>query len=167
MPSSEWVEFAVGLGSNLGDRAAIIRAAAARLGATPGVADVRLSPLYETAPYGYVEQPAFLNAALAGKTRLGPIQLLVVLKHLEHALGRVARFHWGPREIDLDLLLYGDRQISRRGLTVPHPGLFQRAFVLAPLRDVYPGLRTPSGESIDLVLERLRPEQPMELFEGR
>lgn len=145
----------VGFGSNRGDRRAFIRRAVESLGAAPGVHAVRLSPLYETAPVGYLEQPAFLNAVAEIQTSLGPIQMFLLLKRIEVELGRTPTFHWGPREIDLDLLLHPEGPVLRRGLAVPHPAMFQRAFVLAPLRDLRPDFRDPDGRDLDCLLARL------------
>jgi 2-amino-4-hydroxy-6-hydroxymethyldihydropteridine diphosphokinase len=145
----------IGLGSNLGDRAARLQEAAARLARDPGIRACRLSAIHETEPWGYQEQPAFLNAVAAVDTRYGPVQLLLRLQQLERELGRQRRFRWGPREIDLDLLLYGELRLQRRGLIIPHPSLAERAFVLVPLRELYPDYRHPSGETIDQLLVRL------------
>ena len=153
------VEAYVGIGANLGDRAAAIRRAAELLGAAPGVARVRLSPIYESAPVGYLDQPPFLNAVAAAATRLGPLQLVLALQLIERAIGRTRTFRWGPREIDLDLLLYDGRAIQRRGLTVPHPAMHERAFVLVPLRDLWPDYRDPTRGSIDEMLAPLEPGQ--------
>lgn len=145
----------VGLGANLGDRAGNIRRALALLDGAPGVRVDAVSALYETPPWGFTEQPAFLNAAARLETDLGPLQLLIALKAFETSVGREVTFHWGPRVIDLDLLLYDDQRISRRGLEVPHPGMLGRAFVLVPLRDVFPDFRAPDGRAIDTLLAGL------------
>ncbi|MCB0215143.1 MAG: 2-amino-4-hydroxy-6-hydroxymethyldihydropteridine diphosphokinase [Chloroflexi bacterium] len=138
----------ISLGSNIGDRAGRLRLALTALEALlPGL---QVSPVYETAPVGLLDQPDFLNCVAAGDSRLAPRALLRAFKHIEREIGRRAggpRF--GPRVIDLDLLLYGDRVLSlpaRPGwpaLTLPHPSLHERAFVLVPLADLAPGLRHP------------------------
>jgi len=122
----------VGLGANLGDREATIRRAATLLGAS------RLSPILETEPWGYADQPKFLNAVAEVETDLGPRQLLDRLLEIERGLGR-RRDHeerWGPRTIDLDLLLFGEQRIDDDVLVVPHPRLMEREFVTRPLREV-------------------------------
>jgi len=145
----------VGLGSNLGDRVENLRRAVALLGEMPGTRVIRTSAVYETAPWGYVDQPAFLNAVAELETTLGAIQLVSVLQSIELALGRTRTFRWGPREIDLDLLLYGESMMARRGLSVPHTSMAERAFVLAPLAELRPDYRAPNGESVARLLERL------------
>jgi 2-amino-4-hydroxy-6-hydroxymethyldihydropteridine diphosphokinase len=128
----------VGLGSNLGDRNATIRAAVAAL---PGV--VAVSELRETDPVGVTEQPAFLNGAVAVETELSARELLDALLAVERALGRERRERWGPRTIDLDLLLFGTETIDEPGLTVPHPRLHERRFALEPLAELDPELAVP------------------------
>jgi 2-amino-4-hydroxy-6-hydroxymethyldihydropteridine diphosphokinase len=128
----------VGLGSNLGDRERAIREAARLIGAR------RLSTIIETEPWGNEQQPRFLNAVAEVETGLEPRQLLDLLLDVEAQLGRERDgSHWGPRTIDLDLLLYGDRAVGEPGLTVPHPFLHERLFVLAPLAELAPGAPVP------------------------
>jgi len=139
----------VGLGANLGDREATIRAALAEL---PGL--VAVSELRETDPVGVVDQPAFLNGAAALETELSARELLDALLALERELGRARRERWGPRTIDLDLLLYGEERIDEPGLTVPHPRLHERRFALEPLADLDPELVVPGrGRVGDLLAE--------------
>jgi 2-amino-4-hydroxy-6-hydroxymethyldihydropteridine diphosphokinase len=134
----------VGLGANLGDREATIRRAAELIGAR------RLSAIRETEPWGVEDQPLFLNAVAELDTELSPRALLDRLLDVERELGRtresVARF--GPRTIDLDLLLYGTEAINEPGLTVPHPRLHERLFVLEPLAELNPGFLVPNRGSI-------------------
>jgi 2-amino-4-hydroxy-6-hydroxymethyldihydropteridine diphosphokinase len=134
----------VGLGANLGDREATIRRAAELIGAR------RLSAIRETEPWGVEDQPLFLNAVAELDTELSPRALLDRLLEVERELGRtresVARF--GPRTIDLDLLLYGTEAINEPGLTVPHPRLHERLFVLEPLAELNPGFLVPNRGSI-------------------
>jgi 2-amino-4-hydroxy-6-hydroxymethyldihydropteridine diphosphokinase len=125
-----------------------LRRACDLLQCTPGIAIDRASHVYESAPWGYVEQPRFLNAVVCARTTLGPLQVLVRLQSIERELGRQRRFRWGPREVDLDMLYYDDLILSRRGLNVPHPSIEQRAFVVIPLRDVSPHFRAPSGATV-------------------
>ena len=140
----------VGLGANLGDRDATIRAAVAEL---PGV--VAISPLRETDPVGVTDQPRFLNGVAALETELAPRELLDVLLAVERRLGRERRERWGPRTIDLDLLLYGDEVIDEDGLTVPHPRLRERRFVLEPLADLAPKLVVPGLGGVEELLAEL------------
>lgn len=151
----------LGIGSNQGDRLAMLRRAVQRVAAAPGIQVVRSSAVYETAPWGYLDQPPFLNAVIELTTTLGPLQLIIALQATERNLGRTTTWRWGPRQIDLDLLLYGDQCLTRRGLQVPHAAMHQRAFVLAPLRDLRPDYLGPNGAAIDNLLDRLEPEQPI------
>ena len=137
----------VGVGANLGDREATIRAA---LDALPGV--VAVSALRETDPVGVVDQPLFLNGAAALETELAARELLETLLAVERELGRERGERWGPRTIDLDLLLYGDGTIDEPGLTVPHPRLHERRFALEPLLDLDSELTIPGrGRVADLL----------------
>jgi len=128
----------VGLGSNLGDRAAYLWEAARRLNEIPGSQIARMSALYETEPVGPIAQGWFLNAVTAVDTGVPPIELLHALKAIEREMGRIPSERWGPRLIDLDLLLYGDEHVETAELIVPHPELWNRRFVLIPLLDVVP-----------------------------
>ena len=131
----------IGLGANVGDRLASLRAAALALDDPLSVELVAVSRLYESAPLGAPDQPAYLNAALAVRTTLPPRALLERCLAIEAELGRrrsKERVRWGPRIIDLDILLYDDLVIDEPGLTIPHPHLHERSFVLEPLADVAP-----------------------------
>jgi 2-amino-4-hydroxy-6-hydroxymethyldihydropteridine diphosphokinase len=146
----------VGLGANLGDRLTTIRAALARLGATPGVEVVAVSTLRETEPVGFLDQPPFLNGAAAVETELGPRQLLEALLAVEKSLGRTREGpRFGPRAIDLDLLLYGEATLSEPGLTVPHARLHERRFALEPLAELDPGLVVPGKGPLEALLSEL------------
>ena len=139
----------VGLGSNLGDRQATLEAAISRL------QPLRVSEILETEPWGWADQPKYLNAVAELKTDLDPGKLLRRLLDLERQLGRVRRERWGPRTLDLDLLLYGDRVIRTRALTVPHPRLAERRFVLLGLAELCPELPVPGlGRTVQQLLER-------------
>ena len=144
----------VGLGANLGDREATIRRAVELVAATAGIEVVAVSTLQETDPVGYADQPRFLNGAAALVTELGARALLDHLLAVERELGRVRgegpRF--GPRTIDLDLLLYGDEVVDEPGLVIPHPRLAERRFVLEPLHELDPGLTLPGGQRVDDLL---------------
>jgi 2-amino-4-hydroxy-6-hydroxymethyldihydropteridine diphosphokinase len=134
----------VGLGANLGDREQTIHAALERLGAEDGVEVLRVSSLRETDPVGYEDQPRFLNGAAELETTLPPRALLELLLAVERELGRRRDGpRWGPRVIDLDLLLYGQEIVDEPGLRVPHPRLAERRFVLEPLAELDPELSVP------------------------
>jgi 2-amino-4-hydroxy-6-hydroxymethyldihydropteridine diphosphokinase len=135
------VDAAIGLGGNLGDRRGFIARALAALAAQPGIRLLAVSALYETEPWGKIDQPSFLNAAARIATELPPRRLLKAAIAVERSLGRERGERWGPRTIDLDILLYGDRTVEEPGLTIPHPRLTERPFVLAPLADVMPEAR--------------------------
>jgi 2-amino-4-hydroxy-6-hydroxymethyldihydropteridine diphosphokinase len=126
--------YVVGLGSNLGARYATLAAAVVRLDAVAGCRLIARSRVYESPPFGPVPQPHYLNAAVLVDSALLPEALLAELLHIEASLGRVRELRWGPRTIDLDLL-WGPRPISSTRLTLPHPGLPERWFALAPLLD--------------------------------
>jgi 2-amino-4-hydroxy-6-hydroxymethyldihydropteridine diphosphokinase len=135
------------LGTNLGDRRANLVQAIRRLPA--GLNIVAISPVYETPPWGVLAQPAFLNLCLRAETKLTPRALLTFLKKLETEIGRVTAQRWGPRLIDIDILFYDDLIYEDEVLTIPHPSLTERAFVLGPLRDIAPELRHPlTGRSV-------------------
>jgi 2-amino-4-hydroxy-6-hydroxymethyldihydropteridine diphosphokinase len=141
----------VGLGANLGDREDSIRRAAELIGAR------RLSAIRETEPWGVVDQPRFLNAVAELETDLPARELLVRLLEVERELGRVrSGQRWGPRAIDLDLLLYGSETIDEPGLTVPHPRLHERLFVLEPLADLAPDLVLPGRGRVSSLLAELQ-----------
>lgn len=144
MSGERWCPAYVALGSNLDDpRAQVERA----LGALGGLRETRLvarSSLYRTRPFGPVAQPDFVNAVAGLLTRLDPMSLLDELKALEERLGRTRPVvRWGPRRIDLDLLVHGDSRIDDDRLALPHPGIAERAFVLAPLAEIAPDLEVP------------------------
>ncbi len=141
---------AVGLGSNLGDRRGELRQAVDALAELGTV--VAISPLYESAPIGGPEQGAFLNAVVLLETDLSPADLLGELHRFEAEAGRERRHKWGPRTLDLDLLVYGDQRVETPSLVVPHPRLEARRFVLEPLAAVWPGRRLPDGRSLDALL---------------
>lgn len=144
----------LGLGSNLGDREALLRAAIAALNATPGVRVTSISSLYETPPWGPVPQGPYLNACVALETTLSPRELLTLCLAIERDHGRERAIRWGPRTLDMDVLLYGDESIDEEGLIVPHPRMSERAFVLVPLAEIAPEL-VVSGEAVATLLERL------------
>ena len=162
----------IGLGANVGDARAHLRNAVRALTVLPGVRLRGVSRLYRTKPVGVTDQSDFLNAVVAFDVPAGPdpetgsLALLAALKGLEQAIGRKTRQRWGPREIDLDLLVFGRHRISverpdGRWLEVPHPQARQRLFVLAPLSDLAPGLSPPGwGESVESARDRVAKTEP-------
>ena len=142
----------LGLGSNLGDREDNLRRAVSLLSRRASL--IALSSVYEAEPWGYASQPAFFNMACLLETSLSPQDLLELAQSVERDLGRVPSFRYGPRVIDVDILLYGDEVIEAPLLQVPHPRLWQRAFALTPLAEIAPGLAHPVlGASIADLLE--------------
>jgi len=151
----------IGLGSNLGERESMIRLALDDLARLPSTTLVRASSLYDTEPVGDAEQPSFLNAVAQLETELSARQLLWNLLLIERRLGRVRTRHWGPRVIDLDLLLYGSEVLDEPDLKVPHPELIRRSFVLVPLVELDPLVVHPvTGETMLAHLSRLKNDRP-------
>lgn len=133
----------IGLGSNMGDRKSNLDDALRLLDEADGVRVVKASSYLETEPVGYVEQGLFLNAAAEVETELPPEGLLAVCHEIENRLGRIRTVRWGPRTIDLDILLYGDMVIDSESLKVPHPLMHEREFVLGPLNEIAPDALHP------------------------
>ncbi|MEA3365000.1 MAG: 2-amino-4-hydroxy-6-hydroxymethyldihydropteridine diphosphokinase [Candidatus Hydrogenedentes bacterium] len=131
------------LGSNVGVRRENLEAALAGLGQLPETILTRRSRIYETEPYGVTEQPGFLNMAAEIETGLDPLELLDAIKTIEHRLGRQHTERWGPREIDIDIILWGDLVLETEKLRVPHPDYRRRAFVLVPLAEIAPDAVDP------------------------
>lgn len=130
----------LGFGSNVGAKVETIRSAARMIEAEEGVESLTLSPLYRTAPVGVTDQDWFVNAVARIQTSLTPVALLELCLKTERAFKRVRKERWGPRTLDLDVLLFGEERIDEAGLQVPHPRMVERAFVLAPLADLDPEL---------------------------
>jgi 2-amino-4-hydroxy-6-hydroxymethyldihydropteridine diphosphokinase len=149
----------LGLGSNIEDRFEYLQSAVDALGAHPKIRVDAVSSVYETEPVGGPEQGAYLNMAVRAATLLSPRKVLGVSQDIERALGRERGERWGPRTIDVDLLLYDRATVRRRNLEIPHPRLTQRPFALVPLLEVAPGMRLPDGQSIASVLATLAPIQ--------
>lgn len=152
------------MGSNLGDRELKLLMAVAELGKLPGTKVTALSPFYETEPVGGVPQDNFYNAVARISTTLSPLELLDALKRLEvEVFHRVDSGHWGPRSMDLDILLYGELVLDSDRLTIPHPRLAERRFVLQPLSDIAPKLVHPTlGVSISRLLAALTTTEKVE-----
>jgi 2-amino-4-hydroxy-6-hydroxymethyldihydropteridine diphosphokinase len=145
----------VGLGANVGPREVTLLRAVDLLGGADGVAVLAVSRLRETEPVGVVEQPPFLNGAVKVETHLSARMLLDLLLETERSLGRVRGERWGPRTVDLDLLVYGDERIDEPGLHVPHPRLHERRFALEPLADLDPELDIPGLGKVSEALAAL------------
>lgn len=142
------------LGSNLNNRAANLREAIARLGRRLDITAV--SPVYETEPWGDLDQPPFLNACIAATTTLEPRDVLHLAKSIEREMGRQPSHKWGPRLIDIDILFYDDLVMDEGDLIIPHPRIAERAFVLAPLADLAPDHRHPrTGDTVRQMLDRV------------
>lgn len=156
-PAARAVQAAIGLGGNLGDAAATLREALHALDQLPGTRLLRASPLYRTPAWGKTDQPDFVNAAALVETTLGARALLDALLEVERRFGRrrEAGPQWGPRLIDLDLLLYGDQAVDEPGLRVPHPHLHERAFALLPLADIAPDMPVPGRGPVAALLSQL------------
>ena len=146
------------LGGNLGDRMAALTEALQLLDATPGMVRVACSSVYETEPWAVADQPNFLNLVVAYETTLSPADLLAACKFVEATVGRTPSFRWGPRLIDVDILLYGDQVVgsAEPDLQIPHPRMSQRAFVLVPLAEMIPdGVVPPAGSTVQRLLEQV------------
>jgi len=149
------------LGTNLGDREAHLRKAIAQLRTAAGVDLLRASRVYETEPMEVADQPRFLNMVVEAEVdaTISPRDLLYLAKQTETEVGRSKRERWGPREIDIDVLLVGEEQVREEDFELPHPRMWERAFVMVPLAELAADLRAPSGETAAEVAERLRREQ--------
>ncbi len=144
----------LGLGSNIGDRQANLEQSLGLLAEKMDI--LAVSSIYETPPWGYADQPAFYNQAVKAETCLTPLALLEFIKSTESGMGRKPTFRYGPRCIDVDILFYDDLVIATETLTIPHPQLAERAFVLAPLAEIAPELVHPeSGRTITALLEEV------------
>jgi 2-amino-4-hydroxy-6-hydroxymethyldihydropteridine diphosphokinase len=152
----KWEPIFLSLGSNLGNRETYLQRALNRLREHPQITLTQLSSVYETEPVGNVDQDSFLNMVAQGETSLSPEQLLHVIQNVEQDLGRRREIYWGPRTIDIDILLYNNKRIDSEELVIPHPRMTERAFVLIPLAEIAPGWIIPGVEKnilelVDLV----------------
>jgi 2-amino-4-hydroxy-6-hydroxymethyldihydropteridine diphosphokinase len=148
----------IALGSNLGDRRANIARAIELLEVEPKIHIERVSSLYETEPVGFTEQPDFINAVARLNTELSARELLSVVLGVENIMGRKRTIRWGPRVIDVDILIYNDERISEPDLEVPHPRMAERRFVLEPLAEIAPDLVISDGRTVAEALADLRAE---------
>lgn len=135
----------LGLGSNLGDRHGTLDMAVRRLDSHPGISVVKVAACRETEPVGYLEQGNFINTAVAVETSLSPLELLHAVQQIEAELGRTREIRFGPRTLDIDILLYNDLVLESETLSIPHPRLHEREFVLVPLAEIAPQTRIPPG----------------------
>ncbi|NQX70508.1 2-amino-4-hydroxy-6-hydroxymethyldihydropteridine diphosphokinase [Paenibacillus alba] len=154
----------VALGSNINDREHYLQNAIAALDQEAGITVTGLSSIYETEPVGYVDQSAFLNMVIQLRTNLSAEALLFTLLGIENRLGRTRDLRWGPRTIDLDLLLYGDEQLTTPDLIIPHPRMHERAFVLVPLTEVLYTRQDAAFEFISAHLEKLEGKEGVVLW---
>jgi len=158
----------IGMGSNLGDRRSFLEKASQEISSHPQVRVIRLSSLYETEPVGYLDQGWFLNQVMEIETTLTPEELLSFLQGIENKLGRKRLIRWGPRVIDLDILLYGNLTIESPQLIIPHPRMYERGFVMIPLQEIAPDLIHPDGkttrEHLDMLIRTGKMEK-IKLFE--
>ena len=153
----------VGLGSNIGNRAQHLAQACATLDRHPAIEVGSVSSLYHTTPLGYTNQAWFMNAVARLHTSLRPQALLAITQATERRLGRVATFHWGPRVIDIDILLYETLQLHTPLLSIPHVALQERAFVLVPLAEIAPDVALPSGRTVRELLHTCAPDESIRL----
>lgn len=154
----------LGLGSNLGDRLTSLQRAVDALDADAVTRVDAVSSVYETEPVGGPDQEPFYNLAVRLATRRSARRLLALCQDVERRLGRVRGVRWGPRTIDVDVLLYGDDVVTRADLQIPHPRLHERAFALVPLMEVAPGQRLPDGTSLATALARLAPVEGVRMI---
>ncbi|ORX23281.1 2-amino-4-hydroxy-6-hydroxymethyldihydropteridine diphosphokinase [Thermoanaerobacterium sp. PSU-2] len=150
------------IGSNMGDREEYLRNALIKLSENSVIIE-KVSPIYETEPVGYKEQGKFLNAVAKVKTELKPHDLLKVVNSVEKELKRERTVRWGPRTIDIDILLYGDLVVDNDDLKIPHERMWERAFVLIPLNDIAPDI-TKDGEKLSSIIERLPDKKGVKLY---
>jgi 2-amino-4-hydroxy-6-hydroxymethyldihydropteridine diphosphokinase len=152
----------LGLGTNLGDRVANLKAALICLSRFANITAV--SPIYQTEPMYIVNQTSFLNLVLHAETSLAPESLLIIIKQLEQLLGRVPSYRNGPRTIDIDILLYSELVVQRPSLIIPHPAIAERRFVLVPATSIAAGWQLPDGETIAELALKLKSTEDVKFF---
>ena len=157
----------IGLGSNVGKRDENLRQAIEMLGQEDGIESTRVSSFYETRPVGYLDQRDFLNGVVEIETSLSPQELLAATKMIEAKQKRVRKVRWGPRTIDLDILLYDNIELTDANLKLPHPEVSKRAFVLVPLAELVPEKRLPGGMSVSELLAELGEIEGVKPFDKR
>jgi len=155
--TDRWIPAYIGLGSNLDDPPAQLRGACTALEKLPATQLIAVSEFYRNPPMGLTDQPDFVNGAAGLLTKMTAFDMLAALKAIERAHGRDRKdaSRWGPRPLDLDLLVYGSARIAREGLTLPHPGIAERNFVLFPLLEIAPGLTIPGWGQVKDLAARL------------
>ena len=151
------------MGSNLGDREKYLMNAIDLISHTDNIKLDQVSSIYETVPVGYVHQGCFLNMVVSLCTDISPLMLLGEMKHIEDCLKRERHIRWGPRTLDIDILIYNNLTISSLELTIPHPRMFERAFVLIPLREIY-GYKEINGEEINVLIDRCSDKHGVTLY---
>lgn len=150
----------LGLGSNIGDRVENLNSAITKLSEVPGIQVTKISSRYETKPYGKTDQPDFMNMAIEVDTNLTPLDLLETVLDVEHELGRVRTEVWGPRNIDIDVLLYEELELQLSDLKVPHPEMHLRSFVIDPLNEIAPKKEHPTLKmTVEKIKEQLDKNQ--------
>lgn len=158
----------IALGSNIGDRLQYLREAVKKLAEHEEILVVGTSSIYETDPVGYVQQNKFLNMVAYIKTSLSPFALLEVTQQIEQQLGRKRGIRWGPRTLDLDILLYNHENIETERLTIPHPRMTERAFVLVPLFEIDANIRIPNmNRSLALMIDELPDKEGVRLWKQK
>jgi 2-amino-4-hydroxy-6-hydroxymethyldihydropteridine diphosphokinase len=156
------------LGSNLGDRSNLLKAALETLVSAYPIELVNVSSIYETDPVGYTDQDLFLNMVAQIRTELSPIELLDACSETEIKLGRKREIHWGPRTIDLDILLFNEENMITERLVIPHPRMFERSFVIIPLLEISPKIKLPStNQSLKEVLDELPDKEGVRIWKGK
>ncbi|MGB8001503.1 MAG: 2-amino-4-hydroxy-6-hydroxymethyldihydropteridine diphosphokinase [Anaerobacillus sp.] len=158
----------VGIGSNIGDRESYIKTSLLRIQEYPGVQIADASSIYETAPVGVTEQAPFLNMVALLETEMNAFQILEILQGIEQSLGRERDIRWGPRTIDLDILLYNHENIVAEGLVIPHPRLLQRGFVIIPLHELSSDITIPTtNKKIDSYYDHIENKEGVRLWKQK